>query len=480
MTVIINSRADLTLEHYRRVSCQGEGIAIGPQARDTMTAARRSFAQLTRQREGTPGWDSGTPGRDSGTPGRGTGATDEDSGGPGGGGAGAGALPGRVVRGIIFARLADVIEGHTACRPSVARNLAAVLDGPVPSIFPGGLTGTDEAAALAAVIGAMPAGALDDAERRALAGGAPCSAALAADSAVQARHRLPVIMAVFALSAEAMSAPLGAYHPALTEMWGDPFTGEALGMLGYWLSGAGPERRPYQAPVSYRVLPVVLGQACRAVAGTEQAARISLSSVTADPVYLPPGGDHPSGVVLRSGGAHNLIVYPALDALSASWADLCTLADRHTAKFDRGEALPPDPRARPDDPGVPAAAGLGRAQVGIGEHARHAAARTFLPPSEAGTADGLDDIATPTFLAYEKNLAVTAGLDHALAALAAAASRALSIAGREPGGPLRSLLDLIRRPAPTGPARLAGPADGIEQLAQTLAAAALGGFGEVR
>src|SRR5262249_40192939 len=183
--------------------------------------------------------------------------------------------------------------------------LAALLDGPMPRIPLDGVAAAGELAALGHLVSLLPADDLDDGERAALLGGAPCSAALAGDAAVRARPGLELAVAVFALSVEAMNAPLDAYHPALREMGGDRFITEALVLLSHWLAGAGPGRRPYQAPVSYRVMPQVLGAAARAVDGIEDAAGSSLSAVTADPVYLPPGSGHPLGAVVRNGGAHN-------------------------------------------------------------------------------------------------------------------------------------------------------------------------------
>jgi len=45
----------------------------------------------------------------------------------------------RVVRGIVFARLADFIGGHAKVRPELARRVAALLDGPMPRVPLAGL-----------------------------------------------------------------------------------------------------------------------------------------------------------------------------------------------------------------------------------------------------------------------------------------------------------------------------------------------------
>src|SRR5262249_56019090 len=121
-------------------------------------------------------------------------------------------------------------------------------------------------------------------------------AALAADTALQARHRLGHAEQVFALSVEAFGAPLDSYDDVLDDLWGDEDEASALAALRRHLEGASPHgRRPAAVPASYRVLGRVLGQAHRAVTGVEEAARVSLRSVTHNPVYVPPRPGPPLG-----------------------------------------------------------------------------------------------------------------------------------------------------------------------------------------
>src|SRR5438045_347741 len=82
------------------------------------------------------------------------------------------------------------------------------------------------------------------------------------------------------------------------------------------------------APVSYRIIPRVLGQVHRAVAAAEKAATVSLRSVTSDVVYVGDEAGHLAGRAVRSGGYLNGMAYPALNALSAAWADLALVAER--------------------------------------------------------------------------------------------------------------------------------------------------------
>src|SRR5207249_3421209 len=111
-----------------------------------------------------------------------------------------------------------------------------------------------------------------------------------------ARNRLEHAVAVFALAIESFEAPLEAYDPALEQLWDEEFEVEALRALNQNLDGAMTEgRRFYQAPVSYRILPRVLGQAFRAVSLVEKAAAASLRSVSDNPVYVLPDSEHPHG-----------------------------------------------------------------------------------------------------------------------------------------------------------------------------------------
>ena len=64
----------------------------------------------------------------------------------------------------------------------------------------------------------------------------------------------------------------------------------------WWRGGHGAERRPYQAPVSYRIVPRMLGQARRAASLAAEVAAESLQAVTDNPVWVDDADeDHPFG-----------------------------------------------------------------------------------------------------------------------------------------------------------------------------------------
>ena len=459
MTVLVDSRADLSLSNYRRVSLGGEGVEIGPSARRSMERSRAAFVALleadrTRFIYGVTshageGARVPIPPEDQRDAARRFAAAHQRSASFGGG-----QLATSAVRGIIFARLANLLDGHAKCRPLVAEAVAGLLERPLPRVPLAGEVFAGEIVPLMRITAGLDPAEWEEGEPMALINGSPCSAALAAEVALRSGSRLRLAGAVFALSVEAIAAPLEAYDPALRELWGDPHETAALEMFSSLLAGASVEgRRPFQAPVSWRILPRVLGQAHRCVATVEEVAAIALRSVTDNPVYLPPDTEHPQGRIFSTGGYHNASAYPAIDGVSGAWADLCALAERHTMKLHDGPvSLLPHHLA--GDDGAPTHL-LTLVQTGFGEEARHEAARTFLPMSESGGFSGQNDVASPTFLSYARHLRVAWCLDACLASLAVSASRALWVDRRQPAPPLAALLAAVRRYVP--------PADGPDR-----------------
>ena len=342
-------------------------------------------------------------------------------------------LPERVVRGIVLARLANWLEGHGAVRPKLAVGVASLLDGrSLPRVPLRGNGGSGEVLALGHLAGAMAeaAGGTELKEPMELINGSPCAAALVADAALAARRRLALAHQVFALSAEAILAPLEAYGESLEELWGDEHETEALRELRRNLEGGAAERRAYQAPVSYRILPRVLGQAHRAVSRAEEAAETSLRSVSDNPVYIPPDGDRPYGSAFSTGGYHNGMAYPALDDLAGTWADLAQLAERETERLlsvieqgSYGGAM----------------GGFYMVMTAWAEDARTAAQRTLIPLGGLGQ----NDTAAPTFFAWRKEREAGYCLEAALAILAALAADELARARRDAPPALREFQAVV-------------------------------------
>ncbi|HXY44224.1 MAG TPA: aromatic amino acid lyase [Acidimicrobiales bacterium] len=477
MTVVVNGRADFTLENFRRVTVGREGVALGDGARRSMDEARSAFVALLEQDRNAfmygvtarPGIEvkvSVAPEDQAAW------ATGSDMLGTGRG-FGGGELDERVVRGIVFARLADFVEGNAKARPLVAERIAALLDGPLPKVPLDGQAGAGEILPLMHVMSEVFTGDFEEGEWMTLVNGSPCSAALLADVALHALHRLENAELVFALSIEALRAPLEAYDPSLDLLWGDEHEAAALRGLRAHLAGAETTHRlVQQAPVSYRILPRVLGQARRAAAQVEHAARTSLSSAAHNPVFVPPDGRHPRGRLFSTGGYHNAMAYPAINALNVAWADLALLAERHvTCLHTPAVSELPGLLALPGVPGSETNL-FGWVATGFVEGARAAAAPTLLP---ACVNDARDDVSSPTFLAYAKQRRGAECLDGALAILALVASQALFVAGREPAPPLMGFLAGVREvfPPVDSPRKLLGEEAG--RLAGVLSDGALSG-----
>lgn len=411
MTVVVDTRRDLTLDNFRRVAVEGNGIAIGRAARQAMESALRSRRLLGEARPAAPLLSAETLPERAPT-------TD-----PAG-------IPVSLARGVVFARLADLVEGHAACRPEIAERLAAGLDRS-GTAGRGARVGesfleTILKAALEGGPGLLPE------EKEALLDGSPVATALFAHAAIAGRRLAEHAHDVFALSVEAMRAPLDAYREELGSLWNDPFATEALEEMNGRLSDAQEERRPYQAPVSYRILPRVLGQAHRALAGLERAAERMLASVSLSVVYLP-GGEGKAGHFSSGLGSYDIGACSAANTLSASWADLATLADRQSTKLLR---------ERPAEGSGPLAR-IARRQVLVAERARLQAAPTPLPASEGGSR-GEEDVVMPAALALERQVEAARLLEAALCLLASAATETFEASGRSIEKVLNGLVERVR------------------------------------
>ncbi len=467
MTVTLKDRDDITLEAFYRVAWQGEDVRIDDQARARMIQCREAFLRLL---DSDPdlvvyGVTSGygqmahlrfTPEQrrsHARRPMHGPAAAFGDP------------LPERVVRGIVLARLANFVEGHAAISPDLAMAVAEMLDGrPLPEVPSRGNLCPGEILALSSLfVELAERSELGEKDTLALVNGSPCAAALVADAVLAGRSRLVLATEIFALSAEALGMPLAHVDPVLEEFWGDPHEAAALRRLRGWMDGGGDGRRPYQAPVSWRILPRVLGQAGRAVEQAEEVARVSLSSVSDNPVFVAPDAEHPLGRVLSTGGYHNAAAYPALDNLAAAWADLALLCDRQVTKLLDGRVSHlPEHLRRDDEEGYLGC--LGFTALGYAEEARRAAQRTFLPGSEGG-GFGQNDVSVPTFSAWRKEREAAGALEAGLACLAAIASQAFEAGGREVPQRLRPLLQEVREAFP-----LMGPSRAVATDAERLTA----------
>lgn len=450
MTLVLDSRRDIDLAAVERVAWNGEDVVFSPAAREHMETCRAAFLRLLDDPDVviygvTSGYgqmahlrlDSEARRRHAARPAH---ANRVSFGEP---------FPERVTRAIVLARLANYVEGNAAISPDLAEAVAGLLAGSeLPPVPAEGHGGAGEILALGHLLGPL-ADTVDLREKDMLAliNGSPCAAALVADAALVARRRLGVIEEVFALSYEALLAPLEHIDPVLEDLWGDPDDAAALRSLRHFLDGAVPSRRSYQAPVSFRILPRMIGRLRRAIRQAEAAAERSLQAATDNPMYVPPDAGHPNGRVLSNGGFHNTLAWPAMDELAAAYADLCTLAERHAARMLHGPVshLPDQLRTSAEDPRYMGC--MPMVQVGFAEAARRAAQRTFVPGSESG-GFGQNDVATASVPAWHAQAEAGRLLESALAPLAMIASQALHVTGREAPPALADSLAEIRHSAP--------------------------------
>jgi histidine ammonia-lyase len=448
MAVVVNRRGDFSLDHFRRVAFEGEGVEIGPVARAAMAAARAAFvALLDSDRSafiyGTttrPGIEvtSAIPAEQQREYARSFGARSSL-------GFGEACHDEQIVRGMVFAWLADLVEGHAKVRPEVADRVAELLGAPLPRIPLDSQAGPGEVLPMLYLMSAVSDLALEEGEGIALVSASPYSTAVLADTALRARHRLAHAELVFALSIDAFRAPLDAYDQALEELWEDQHQAAAVRSLGAHLDGAVTSGRlAHQAPVSFRIVPRLAGEARRAVTQAEQAAAAALRSVSVNPVYFPPDARHPLGRVASNGGFHNATACPVLQGLSSSWAELALAAERQIACFHRGTAYDlPDLLRPPGDHGADFGGTnhLGWVVTGFVEAGRAAAAPALMPPV---VADTQNDLSTATSIAHSRQRQAADGLDSTLAILALVASQALFVTGREPAPRLAQLVAGVR------------------------------------
>ena len=434
-TVTLERRTDINLESYRSVAREGAGIVIGDGAAERMRAARASFLALVESDPSAFIYGVTTSAGDGAATlidpdqrralARMLGRSGASFGEP---------LPERVVRGIVLTRLTGMIEGNSGVRPELARLVAGMLDGDsLPTVPAQGNGGSGEIIALGHLFGALSSRVVEDSrEAMSLINGSPCASALVADAALSGRNRLVSAERVCALAAEAIRTPNEQHSPLLETLWDEQHEVAALRSLRELLAGGVDDRRHFQDPVSFRILPRVLGRLRRATAEAERAATSSLAAVSDNPVYVPPCEGHPLGATLSNGSYHNAQAPQAMDGLGMAWADLCQLLERQT------ERLLTDPTVFGEGH-VPVKI-LYMVQTWWSEEARAAAQPTLIPLGGYGQ----NDTCAPSFFAWRRQEQVGRCLDAALAIVAAISSQALSEGGRSAPPALAAMLDDVR------------------------------------
>lgn len=431
MTVTLNSRADFNLKNCRRVAWAGEAVELSALAKHTIATARDAFMKLIERPDVTIyGVNTGYGGRaklrldEAGRKAQVAQPTHHRAsswGDP---------LPDRVTRGIVFARLANFIEGHAAVSPAIAQAVVDMLSGQdMPYVPARGQGGAGEILCLSHVfLHSAAEWPLAEKDMLALVNGSPAATALIADTALSAQVRLQLAVEVFALAAEAFNTPHGHFAEELEGCWNNPHDAWALSHLRRLMQGGSEPRRPYQAPVSIRILPRILGQAHRAAHTAIEVAQQSLSAVTDNPVVFPPGQQLGTEPVVSTGGYHNMQAAAALDGLVCAYTNLAVLSGRIAAKL-QDSAVSLLPQLLGYEQGQTYLGCIPMAIVGYEEEMRMLASPTLLPGSESG-GFGQDDVASPVFMAWQKHDRSSVLFEQCLASLAPVALRALKVTGR--------------------------------------------------
>jgi len=449
MTVTIAKRSDISLDAVHRVAWQGEAVVLAPEAMAAMQAARTRFDKLIDDPDiviygVTSGYGQNAkvrlkPEERKAHARRPSVAAAASWGDP---------LPERVTRAIVLARLANFVEGDAAVSPHVAQAVAQMLDGrELPEVPARGQGGAGEILSLSHLFVDLARSLeLHEKDNLSLVNGSPSASGLIADAALAAQRRIDVAAEVLAFSAEAFNAPLTHFSPWLDRLWNNDPDAWALRRLRDLIGGGhGGARRPYQAPVSFRILPRILGQARRASLMAEEVATQSLAAASDNPVIVPPDDEHPSGQAFSTGGYHNAQAPMAMDALTAAYANLCILAERHAAKLlDPAISLL---GSLGDGSGRSYLGCLPMAITGYEEEIRALCQATLLPGSESG-GFGQNDVASPVFLSWSKQERAGVLLESALAALCPVAARAYAVSERPVPQALRGLSRLIAEAVP--------------------------------
>jgi histidine ammonia-lyase len=393
MTVVVDSAADLTLDLVRRVAWDGERVTLTDTALEAIARRRGEFEAFvaanterhlygitTRHHTGAKRVLTG-PEREA-LSNRLT--TTPVSTGP--------TLPERVLRTVILTRLTDVLNGTAALRPATALALVGMLEGPLPPVPERGNGEPGDIIGLGQLFRPTLDHTLAIGEGMALVNGSPLASAVLVDAVLAGRRRIEVAEEVFAMAAVACLAPDEHYAEELAAIWRDEHQAEALRRIRRLLAGRVGPTLAYQAPVSFRSAPRVLGWLRRAQAHAEECARTALTASSNNPVFVGPQVRPPLGDLIANGGYHNPMAAPSLDALARSWADVGQLV---TAQVNR---LVERPDGLTSGEGEPRVSLLYLTSAGWAEEARAAAV-----PSLIGLGPGSQtDTTTPDVLAWRR------------------------------------------------------------------------------
>lgn len=351
-------------------------------------------------------------------------------------------LPDRVVRGIVVARLADFINGTGCLRSATVDRIAGMLSEPhMPFVPARGCGEPGDIVPLGYLFRERFNGTLQVGEGMAMINGSPVAAAALADAALGAARRETTIETVFALAAFAAAAPLAHFDEAFETLWRDEHQGKSVrGIREQLEESEGLQQLSYQAPVSFRSTPRVLGALRRSHAEAERAALIGLQASSNNPAFLGPEQRPPYGAVLSNGGYHSSLASPTMDSLARSWADTTQLFSALTSQVTEmpGGLLHLEPEAE--------VAALYHVATGWSEEARATASPTLMSLGNSGQTD----TGTLDLLAWRKADEVKFALEAVTTVLAVVAAHTAKRKGLQPAGRLGDFHNGILELFPVG------------------------------
>ncbi|MGI8714876.1 MAG: aromatic amino acid lyase [Solirubrobacteraceae bacterium] len=458
MTVALAQRSDITLDTFRRVAWNEEAVAIEPDAAELIDRRRDEFEAFVADHPERRFYGVNVHAGDGSNQALNADEQRDYARGMQSGVSFGEPLPRRVVRGIVLARLSNLIEGHSAATSGLVQAVAQRLDGrSLPAVPRYGNGGSGEIAALGWLFGDMGAERpLQRKESMSLINGCPCAAALVADATLCSELLVACAERVFGLAAGAFGVSPAIYDRRLDALWGDPHQAAALRAIRANLEGApAPDDEHPQPPVSFRILPRVLGNALRVLDDTRRVAEVALPAVSDNPVFLFDGD--PVDVV-STGGFHSGTAAPAIDALTFALADLAQLAAHQLQRLQASRhALP---RFDSTNLGI-----LQMAAGGYAEEVRGACVPTLLPAGGWGQ----NDVPSPAFTAWNRHDRVRGFVTGTLACLAAIAGQSFAQTDRPAPTALTDLLAQVLESCPPITARRALGPD-LARLAGSLGA----------
>jgi len=435
--VELRSRHDITIDAFRRVAWNGEKLLVAEETLRSVDVHRAQFLGFLECNPAARVYGVNIGAGDAAGARLTSAQQTEYLGGLTSATSFGAPLPERLTRGVVLARLASFLGGHAAVTSRLVQHVADMLGGPLAAVPGEGNGGSGEIQALGHLFAAVPARLrLGVKEPMALINGSPCASALVADTALRAVGTIELAERVLALAADALQAPHEHFAATLEDLWHDTDEVAALAAVRSLLHGGDPLRRATQALVSVRVIPKVLGAAYRARASAALVAENSLSSVTDNPIFVPPSPGRPAAV-LSNGSFHNQHAIVAIDGCTRAAADLCQLAHALV------QGIYADRTALP-----------GQDNLGVGtlympssawaEEARAAATPAVLPAA----AIGQNDVPNPVFTAWHRSIRVERCLHAILAILATLASQSFAVTQRRTSAALQPLLAAIRADVP--------------------------------